>query len=98
MSSPSERLAFSLDETSVDPSARSSITPTQSLDSIVRGRALKPKVQCAPFAPIRLAEHTHAALLMIAGKRHRSLIGLAGRAIIDDDDLIMGVVKSGERP
>src|SRR3954451_17225899 len=40
MSSPSERLAFSLDETSVDPSARSSITPTQSLDSIVRGRAL----------------------------------------------------------
>src|SRR3954467_10505764 len=40
MSSPSERLAFSRDETSVDPSARSSITPTQSLDSIVRGRAL----------------------------------------------------------
>src|SRR4051812_41703564 len=40
MSSPSERLAFSLDETSIDPSARSSITPTQSLDSIVRGRAL----------------------------------------------------------
>src|SRR3982750_4337371 len=41
MSSPRERLAFSLDETSVDPSARSSITPTQSLDSIVRGRALR---------------------------------------------------------
>src|SRR3954470_19934701 len=41
MSSPSERLAFSRDETSVDPSARSSITPTQSLDSIVRGRALR---------------------------------------------------------
>src|SRR3954469_8206126 len=40
MSSPRERLAFSRDETSVDPSARSSITPTQSLDSIVRGRAL----------------------------------------------------------
>src|SRR3954464_1559596 len=41
MSSPRERLAFSRDETSVDPSARSSITPTQSLDSIVRGRALR---------------------------------------------------------
>src|SRR3954469_5267955 len=40
ISSPRERLAFSRDETSVDPSARSSITPTQSLDSIVRGRAL----------------------------------------------------------
>src|SRR3954462_8723828 len=41
ISSPRERLAFSRDETSVDPSARSSITPTQSLHSIVRGRALK---------------------------------------------------------
>src|SRR3954462_4074290 len=40
ISSPRERLAFSRDETSVDPSARSSITPTQLLDSIVRGRAL----------------------------------------------------------
>src|SRR3954447_3982730 len=41
ISSPRERLAFSRDETSVNPSARSSITPTQSLDSIVRGRALR---------------------------------------------------------
>src|SRR3954470_14992581 len=48
MSSPSERLAFSLDETSVDPSARSSITPTQSLDSIVRGRALSEPVEAVP--------------------------------------------------
>src|SRR3954462_6592176 len=40
ISSPRERLAFRRDETSVDPSARSSITPPQSLDSIVRGRAL----------------------------------------------------------
>src|SRR3954471_9986108 len=52
MSSPSERLAFSLDETSVDPSARSSITPTQSLDSIVRGRALMhPSALAARLGP-----------------------------------------------
>src|SRR3954467_3664693 len=47
ISSPRERLAFSRDETSVDPSARSSITPTQSLDSIVRGRALNVPTQIA---------------------------------------------------
>src|SRR4051794_22580035 len=45
ISSPRERLAFSRDETSVDPSARSSITPTQSLDSIVRGRALSISIE-----------------------------------------------------
>src|SRR3954469_23179814 len=55
MSSPRERLAFSRDETSVDPSARSSITPTQSLDSIVRGRALslEPSQCCLVLAPAR---------------------------------------------
>src|SRR3954466_4069412 len=51
MSSPREWLAFSRDETSVDPSARSSITPTQSLDSIVRGRALSDEARPPASAP-----------------------------------------------
>src|SRR3954462_3006902 len=51
ISSPRERLAFSRDETSVDPSARSSITPTQSLHSIVRGRALTISVGAKSTAP-----------------------------------------------
>src|SRR3954452_19126913 len=55
MSSPREWLAFSRDETSVDPSARSSITPTQSLDSIVRGRALTLPMRLGVVAPV--ADH-----------------------------------------
>src|SRR3954467_3868311 len=67
MSSPSERLAFSRDETSVDPSARSSITPTQSLDSIVRGRALSDAHRAVPASPsIHVLENVTVDRLIVA--------------------------------
>src|SRR3954464_7871932 len=60
ISSPRERLAFSRDENSVDPSARSSVTPPQTIDSIVcRGalRALSSASITRPqrsYGPLRL--------------------------------------------
>ena len=56
-SSPRERLAFSRNETSVDPSARSSITPTQSLDLIVRGRAASGRIAHLLTRPVGRPPH-----------------------------------------
>src|SRR4051812_23779511 len=70
MSSPSERLAFSRDETSVDPSARSSITPTQSLDSIVRGRALSQAIHVVAAKTLAEAAFDLAFGLEVALLQH----------------------------
>src|SRR3954454_1760061 len=98
MSSPRERLAFSLDETSVDPSARSSITPTQSLDSIVRGRAL---TVSAAFAVLDVDQHPRAVdrgdlqtrtladpQTRRIGRRQRDTVAQARNRIQKADDLL----------